>query len=197
MDGSKWNVLLSERLLERLAVEVTDEGSVAHLVREVQGRIVKGVLSVEPAFVDLIAHDAYVYGRGPWQLLLREILAEIDAASSYHRGRGRDTGVRESTPIRRPRARPRRVLNGEGGGEWRALLSEGLLSRLSEEVTESGSFPELVRDIQRRVIGSELTVDGTFVEKIAHDAYVFGRGPWQLLLRDVLDEIDAAAACSP
>jgi hypothetical protein len=62
---------------------------------------------------------------------------------------------------------------------------------------ESGSFPELVRDVRRRVIGRELTVDGAFVERIAHDAYVYGRGPWQLLLRDVLDEIDAAAACSP
>jgi hypothetical protein len=116
MDGSKWNVLLSERLLERLSVEVTDEGSIPALVREVQGRIVKGVLSVEPDFVDLIAHDAYVYGRGPWQLLLREILAEIDAASSYERGRGRDSGVRESTASHR-----REALKGVGGEEWRAV----------------------------------------------------------------------------
>ena len=193
MGMSEWKVPLSNELLARLSVEVTDVGSFPDLVRLIQGRVEDGVLTVDAAFVDRIAYDAYVFGRGPWQLLLREVLAEIDAAlgEDYRRE------VRESARYSaRERSSLARAPSTVPETEWQVALSRQLLSRLGQEVTTIGSFPDLVRDVQARVTDGLLSVDTSLVDRISYDAYMYGRGPWQTLLREVLHEIDAAGAPS-
>lgn len=193
MNGSEWNVPLSKELAERLSVEVRSTRGFPGLVGEIQGRMAEGRLKVDEAFVDKIWYHAFMYGRGPWQMLLRDLLEEIDAFSSGERP---DNGVRERRPSDSPSfwRDDLDTTRESGRTQLTVSLSEGLLERLLVGITDTRGFPGFVREIQGRIADGVLTADDAFIEKLEYHAFMYGRGPWPLLLRDVVDEIRAASA---
>jgi hypothetical protein len=71
-------VVLSRALVERLqGLSLGTEGYPG-LVLEVRNRLRGETLPVDDDLFERMEHYAYDHGRGRWQLLLREILAEIE-----------------------------------------------------------------------------------------------------------------------
>ena len=72
-------------------------------------------------------------------------------------------------------------------------LSEALQERLSAPTAGQGGYQTFVREIQKRLQGDALAVDGPLIERIEHYAFDFGAGDWQQLLRDLLAEIESSS----
>jgi hypothetical protein len=72
-------------------------------------------------------------------------------------------------------------------------VSAALRARMSSPPGGAGGYQTFVNEILKRMEGDSLVVDDELVERIEHYAFDYGRGPWQLLLRDLLTEIESSA----
>ncbi len=71
-------------------------------------------------------------------------------------------------------------------------LSPDLAERLRSIPTPGeGGYQSLVRQLQQRLEGNQLRLDEQMRERMEHYAYDFGRGGWQLFLREILDQAEA------
>ncbi len=71
-------------------------------------------------------------------------------------------------------------------------LPPALVAQLQTKPRGTGDFQSLVLSISRGLNDSVLEVDPDLQERIEHYAYDFGSGGWQLILRQLLDHIEAA-----
>lgn len=72
-------------------------------------------------------------------------------------------------------------------------VSKPLRERMAAPPGGAGGYQTFVQEIRSRMDGEILVVDDALVERIEHYAFDYGRGPWQLLLRDLLEEIESSA----
>jgi len=72
-------------------------------------------------------------------------------------------------------------------------VSQKLRARLSTADGSVAGYQTFIHEILKRMEGEILEVDDDLFERIEHYSWDFGRGPWQLLLRDLLTEIESSA----
>ena len=75
------------------------------------------------------------------------------------------------------------------------VISEQLARRIADfEIVGSGGYQSLIGALKKRMRGNALVVDDKFYRRVEHYAYDFGSGGWQTFLREILAEVDQAAA---
>ena len=79
-----------------------------------------------------------------------------------------------------------------GSSTIRVTFPQKLVDAVRQAPRGEGDFPVLVKEISDRLHGSVIEVDTELRERIEHYAFDFLGGRWQNLLREVVEQIEAA-----